>query len=591
MSRLSEVLPDLFLFEDCCNVYLIRSGENGLAIDFGSGRILGYLDRIGVRRLEWIVHTHHHRDQSQGDELIEEAGCRIAVPEYERGLFDEAEEFWQNKRIYINYDLRSTFMTLPRSVPTDAGLSDGDIFDWEGVELRVIHTPAHTEGSISFLAEIGGRKVLFCGDIIHSPGKIPNFYDLQWEYCHTIGIKSAIDTLVNLMDEEIDLILPSHGRPIHNPRKAIGMLVERLRRLDEIVDWRAINLPRSGRGLQKVTPHILVDNDSTSFFVLSPRGERAFMVDCGYFNFDKIPQLWEEFGVERIDFVTVSHFHDDHVAGITRLREEFGAELWLHECMVDIFLNPSRYNLPCLWPDPISVDRVIKDEEVISWEGLNLLAFHMPGQTEYSMGLFGEVDGRKVLFEGDNIPTPRPGCEMRGQVCCRNHIWLDEGFLKSARRMIQLKPQLMLTSHWNPFEVTERDLKRHLEWAEGLREILADLLPYENPQFGVDPDWVCIYPYQSEVNPGDRIEIEIAIRNHFPHPAPCEIRLSLPDGWRSSPEKAKVDVQPYDVQRLALSIDIPESTQPKRYVYCVDVIFDGKYYGQLKEAIAQVKTG
>ncbi len=589
--NVSEILPDLFLFEDCCNVYLIRSGESGLAVDFGSGRILGHLDQIGVRRLEWIVHTHHHRDQCQGDEPVEEAGCRIAVPEYERHLFDEAEKFWQNKQIYINYDLRSTFMTLPKNLPTDVGLSDGDIFDWEGIQLRVIHTPAHTEGSISLLAEMGGRRVLFCGDIIHSPGKILNFYDLQWEYCHTVGLKSAIQTFRRLMEEEIDLILPSHGRPIHNPKKAMGILIERLEKLDEIVDWRSINQPRSGRGLQKVTPHILVDNDSTSFFVLSPQGGRAFMVDCGYFNFDKISILREQFGVKRIDFIIVSHFHDDHVAGINRLREEFGAELYLHESMVDIFLNPSRYNLPCLWPDPIPVDRIIKDEEVIDWQGLKLLAFHMPGQTDYSMGLFGEIDGIRVLFEGDNIPTPKPGCEMRGQVCCRNHLWLDGGFLKSAEKMMELNPRLMLTSHWDPFEVKKEDLRRHLDWARRLREILAELLPYENPQFGVDPDWVCIYPYQSEVSPGGRVELEIAVRNHFSRPASCEIRMSLPDGWRSSPEKAKLDLQPRSIERAIFSIDPPEYAQPKRYICCADVIFNGQYYGQLKEAIVQVKTG
>jgi len=96
-------------------------------------------------------------------------------------------------------------MTLPRNLPTDVGLSDGDIFDWEGIQLRVIHTPAHTEGSISLLAEIGGRRVLFCGDIIHSPGKILNFYDLQWEYCHTVGLKSAIQTFRRLMEEDIEI--------------------------------------------------------------------------------------------------------------------------------------------------------------------------------------------------------------------------------------------------------------------------------------------------------------------------------------------------------------------------------------------------
>ena len=70
-----------------CNVYLWTSGERGLLIDFGSGAILDVLERTGVREIEAIVHTHHHRDQCGGDDRAVELGIPIWVPERERGLF------------------------------------------------------------------------------------------------------------------------------------------------------------------------------------------------------------------------------------------------------------------------------------------------------------------------------------------------------------------------------------------------------------------------------------------------------------------------------------------------------------------------
>jgi len=39
MSRIrcEELIEGLFRFEDSCNVYLLRRGDRGLAIDFGGG--------------------------------------------------------------------------------------------------------------------------------------------------------------------------------------------------------------------------------------------------------------------------------------------------------------------------------------------------------------------------------------------------------------------------------------------------------------------------------------------------------------------------------------------------------------------------
>ena len=47
-----ELAPDLFLFADACNVYLLHYGDLAIAVDFGTGQWLAHLDEIGVAQLE-----------------------------------------------------------------------------------------------------------------------------------------------------------------------------------------------------------------------------------------------------------------------------------------------------------------------------------------------------------------------------------------------------------------------------------------------------------------------------------------------------------------------------------------------------------
>ncbi|MER9158377.1 hypothetical protein [Mesorhizobium sp. M0778] len=50
---------------------------------------------------------------SVGEPLpIQKAGAKIAVPEYERHLFDNVEAHWQARRIYDNYNDSNTFFSL-----------------------------------------------------------------------------------------------------------------------------------------------------------------------------------------------------------------------------------------------------------------------------------------------------------------------------------------------------------------------------------------------------------------------------------------------------------------------------------------------
>src|SRR5262245_45898835 len=76
--------PDLFVWTDTCNVYVLRDGDAATLIDLGDGSVLDHLSDIAVHRVEWVLFTHHHREQCQGAPRLKETGAKLAGPETER---------------------------------------------------------------------------------------------------------------------------------------------------------------------------------------------------------------------------------------------------------------------------------------------------------------------------------------------------------------------------------------------------------------------------------------------------------------------------------------------------------------------------
>ena len=65
-TAFQQIEPDLFVWTDTCNVYVLKDGDAALLVDLGDGSVLEHLKDIGVARVEWVLFTHHHREQCQG---------------------------------------------------------------------------------------------------------------------------------------------------------------------------------------------------------------------------------------------------------------------------------------------------------------------------------------------------------------------------------------------------------------------------------------------------------------------------------------------------------------------------------------------
>jgi glyoxylase-like metal-dependent hydrolase (beta-lactamase superfamily II) len=326
----------------------------------------------------------------------------------------------------------------------------------------------------------------------------------------------------------------------------------------------------------------------TSFAVISESGA-ALLIDCGHDTVVTTLEQWiNEKGITSVEGCWVTHYHDDHVDALHRLPNAFGCPIMADEHLAEIIEHPRRFFLPCIAPSCAPAARKTRDRESWPWHEFQLTAFHFPGQTYYHGGLLVEGRGKKVFFAGDSgAPT---GLD---DYCGGNRTFLGPG--RGFRRCLDIwrecKPDYIFNQHQDrPFRFSDGMLDAMEALLVEREQLVAEMVPWDDPNFAIDEWWVRTHPFEQDVCPEAVFAVDVQFTNHGIHPVEAAIEPVLPGGWRWHKSKgascARVAARTDGAARAW--IRVPRSASQGRYVIPFRVTWAGRYLGQFRHAIVVV---
>ncbi|MFP4058191.1 MAG: MBL fold metallo-hydrolase [Candidatus Brocadiia bacterium] len=600
-TRLSD---HLFVYRGPVQVGIVRDGDRALLIDFGDGSVLEACRELGIESIEAVVFTHHHRDQACG---LGELEARVGVPAAERRWFEDVGAYWSDpKSRWHIYDVRPHHLMLAEPVRVDAAYEGGDEFQWGPATVRVLDTPGHTDGSVSYAVDVDGRRTVFCGDAVYGPGQVWDVHSLQkgtqtTDYHGFLGARRELAaSLVRIKAAEPDLLVPSHGQAMAAPSEAIDALLARLETCyDRYVAISALRhyFPELFREFAGRPGHMAIRpgkpvppcllHFATSWVLVSGDGA-AFVMDCG--NAAVVRELRKELAAGRIRTVEglwVTHYHDDHVDAIPAFQEAFDCPCVAVRSVASVIAEPLAWRLPCISPSRARVDRVAEDGESWQWHEFQMTAYEFPGQTLYHGGLLAEADGRKLLFVGDSFT-------MAGidDYCTGNRNWLGRGvgFDRCLALVEELRPTHIFNCHVDvAFDFTPEQL-RHMRRNLAEREkLFGQLVPWAHANTGLDEPWVRCHPYEQQAAPGAQATFHVVVTNHANEPRPVRCRAALPRAWGGGHTPwAEAEAEPRSEVAVPLAVRVPPDARPGRTVVPADVVYGPWTLPQFTEAIVVV---
>ena len=606
--RFSQLCEHLYVHHGHVNTGILCDGDRALLIDPSGTTLQTTLKELSLKNIEQILFTHHHRDNTPGFPISD--NVRVGVPAKEASWFAEVEAFWNDPQYRWHlYNYHPHNLMLADAIRVTDTYTDGAQVVWGSASLTVLETPGHTDGSVTYLIDVDGKRFAFTGDLIYDEGKLWELYSLQKgqqtsDYHGFLGARDELrESLEKVRQASPTALIPTHGAVMDTPDRAIDALLERLTycydkyvaisalrhyfpRLFAEFDGHPGHMPiREGKPPPECLRHF-----STTWIIIAENGE-AFVMDCGSPNVIKhIQQLQADNEISEVTQFWVTHYHDDHVNAIPEFQATFPCETITDAIVARVITNPIGFRLPCISPAVTRVDRITRDGDSWQWNEFTMTAYHFPGQTYYHGGLLVEGHGIRMFFAGDSFTMAGIDDYCSGN---RNLLGADVGYEKCLRLIQALKPTHIFNCHVDPaFDFTDAEIACMLDTLAEREKCYTALFPWDHVNYGMDEHWVRCHPYEQEVAPGETAQLRVEITNHSREPRTATAQPMLPASWGMEIAPGETTIPPRADGGINFSIPIPQDCKAwGRVVIPIDITYHARPLGQFREAIFVLTGG
>ncbi|HTF16876.1 MAG TPA: MBL fold metallo-hydrolase [Chryseolinea sp.] len=599
------------------SVTFVDSPVNGVVIQRKGKTLIVYGDPSGgVKKADIVLFTHFRRDLTwSGRELLKH-GAEGFAPAGQKQYFLNVDSMWQSltrSRFHDYANQTTKFPVVPLNIKRF--VRGGDVIHWNGLDIDIVDTPGYTRHSVSYLINIDSKRIAFTGDLIYGDGKVFDLYSFQdalpgvdGYHGYAVRLGDLIQSLERIAAQKPDVIIPSRGPVITEPALAIQKLIQRIRWL--YTNYLSITAQRWNHTdrMLALSNHVLGEANSVDWMpfasiIESPSWYRhvgssnliwaedssAFLIDCGSSKVvEDLKALRSSGRLKSIDGIFITHYHDDHTDFVNEVSALFGAPVYITEELKDIISRPGDYRMPCLTTKGIENLKVVEDGTKMKWKDFKFTFFYFPGQTLYHDAMLCERSPQEIVFFAGDSFTPA-GID---DYCFQNRNWLHEnaGYFYCLDVLRKLPANALLSNqHIAPlFRFSRTQIDHMSDVLVKRSEIIGELLPWDDINFGTDENWMGIYPYARQAVRGSVVEYSVRVFNHSDVTRTFEFQPTLPEGFTIERTMVPLEIGPRSEGKATFSVKLSRKAPDGVSIILLGVKFDKWDLREWTEALIEL---